>query len=137
MMSHASGHLFFEKSQSLATPYKPGDDLRPLQFAFGRLFDEASQTIYYAGSDLDEVLVERILIVRQDQTAQHEVPADFLSDPELLKRSVLKNLAALADSAETEVFDIVAVKIIARRDELPGRTNRIQSASDGRSLRTE
>ena len=115
MMSHAGGHVFFEKSQSLATPYKLGDDPRPLHLAFARLFDEAAQTIYYAGSDLDEVLVERILIVRRNQTAQHEVPADFLADAEHLKTSVLKNLATFADSA---VFDIVAVKIVARQDRL-------------------
>jgi len=118
MMSHAGGHVFFEQSRSLATSYKPGDDPRPLQLAFARLFDEAAQTIYRAGSDLDEVLVERILVVRRDHGTTCEVPADFLADAELLKKSVMNFFDAPHGSVESNVLEIVAVKIVARQDTL-------------------
>ena len=120
MMTFSCGHVFFEQSRSLASTYKPGDDPRPLQLTFARLFDEAAQTIYRAGSDLDEVIVERILVVRRDHETHYEVPADFLADAELLKKSVLNHLADTADLAVTDSFEIVAVKIIARLDKLAG-----------------
>ncbi len=120
MMPHKDGQVYFEESQTLATSYKLGDDPRPLQLTFARLCDEAAQAIYRAGSDLDEVLVERILIARDNHETLHEVPADSLADAELLRQSVLKKLAVSPDPTETDVIEIVAVKIIARHDELTG-----------------
>jgi hypothetical protein len=117
-MSYTRGQVFFEKSRSLASAYQLGDDPRPLQLAFASLFDEAAQAIYRAGSDLDEVLVERLLIVRRNHESEFEAPADFLADAELLKKSVLKSFGVPMDSSDANIFEIVAVKIIARQDEL-------------------
>jgi hypothetical protein len=111
--------LFFKKARRLASAYKLGDDPRPLQIAFASLFDEAAQAIYLAGSDLDEVLVERVLIVSRNHEMQFEIPAEFLSDAVRLRKSVLTNLDASDVPSEGDVFEIVGVKIIARHDELP------------------
>lgn len=117
MMTYAGGHVFFEDSRTLAGVYHPGDDPRPLQLAFARLFDEAAQAISRAGSDLDEVLVERLFLVRVDGK-EHEVPANFLSDAALVQKSVLAHFAANDRSNEAKGLEIFAVKIIARYDEL-------------------
>lgn len=117
MMPPDSAHIFFEKSMTLETPYRLGDDPRPLQAAFANLFDESAQAIYLAGSDLDEVLVERILLA-ESEDGTLEVPASFIADPELLKKSIHRYFAATGSLGETKEIEILAVKIIARRDQL-------------------
>jgi hypothetical protein len=119
-MTPTRGQVYFEKAQTLTSAYKLGDDPRPLQFAFAGLFDEAAQTICRAGSDLDEVLIERIFIVSRNHESEFEIPAEFLSDAELLRKSVLGDINAADISSETNAFEIVGVKIIARHDELAG-----------------
>ncbi len=116
-MPQQGGHIYFEKSKTFSPSYKLGDDPRPLQMAFAALFDEAAQAIYLAGSDLDEVLVERIYLVRTKESV-HEVPADFLADEGCLRKSVLHHFAQFDRSDQTKSLRIIAVKIIARHDEL-------------------
>jgi hypothetical protein len=116
-MSEKATHIFFEKSQALDVPYQLGDDSRPLQVAFASLVDEAAQAIYRAGSDLDEIIVERIFLVGT-QEMTHEIPASFLADGRLLKKSVLDYFARSNSSYQTNGLEIVALKIIARHDQL-------------------
>lgn len=117
MMPHNSAHIFFEKSTTLEAPYRLGDDPRPLQAAFANLFDQAAQAIYLAGSDLDEVLIERILLMRREDDTV-EVPASFIADAELLKKSIHKYFAATGGLGEMKEPEILAVKVIARQDRL-------------------
>lgn len=114
-MSLQGGHIYFEKSQALSRSYQLGDDPRPLQIAFAVLFDEAAQAIYLAGSDLDEVLVERFFLVRIGQTVQ-QVQASFVADAKLLEKSVLDQFGITGISKGTKELEIVAIKIVARHD---------------------
>ncbi len=117
MMSDTRGQIYFDEARTLASVYRLGDDPRPLQLTFARLFDEAAQTVYRAGSDLDEVLIERILIVRSINK-EFEISADFLGDAELLKKSVLKHFAEDHKGGTPEQLEIHAAKIVVRHDQL-------------------
>ena len=113
----SEGEVLFSGTRTLDAPYRLGDDPRPLQVAFAALFDEAAQVIYLAGSDLDEVLVERILVVRTPDIT-HEIQAEFLADAELLKKSVLDHFPSQSNSGIQTGLEVPAVKIVVRRDEM-------------------
>jgi hypothetical protein len=116
-MPHKNVHKYFEKAQELDIPYNLGDDPRPLQTTFAALFDEAAQAVYHAGSDLDEVLVERILLVRV-RDLDHEIPAEFLADAVLLRKTLIDHFPGESNSDGQQRLQVVAVKIIACRDQL-------------------
>ena len=107
--------VLFSETRTLDAPYELGTDPRPLQLVFAALVDQAAQAVYRAGADLDEVLIERSLVVRTGNGSTHEVVLDYLSDAASLKDSIL---AALAANEAFEKCQIVAVKLIARRDQL-------------------
>lgn len=114
-MSHEAGRVYFDRSSELAAPYRPGDDPRVLQVAFGRLFDEAATAVYLAGSDLDEVLIERLLVAR-DSMNIIELSAKFLADAESLKTSLKAQLMQKNPPADISLLEIVAVRIVVRHD---------------------
>ena len=108
--------VLFSGTRELDVPYLPGQDPRPLHLAFAELFDRAALAVHQAGSDLDEVLVERTLVARTLHV-EREITASFLSDAGRLEGVILSALTdqELGREGEIEVF---AVRLIARRDEL-------------------
>lgn len=115
-MNNSEGRIFFEEMSTLDQAYALGNDPRPLHLAFARLFDQAAQAISLAGSDLDEVLVERLLVVRRRDGESAVVVADFLADPARLKLSVLAGCRDAGLHVDHDGVDIVAVKLVARHD---------------------
>lgn len=116
-MASSPPDIYFEKLLELPSDYRLGDEPRPLQIAFAQLGDEAASAIYLAGSDLDEVLVERSLIVLFDDS-RIEISAAFLADAELLQRSILDQIPDATESADLRV---VAIRVIARHDRLDAK----------------
>ena len=116
MMPTDSRNVLFSQTHTLDAHYEPGADPRPLQLAFAALFDQAAQAVYRAGADLDEVLVERVLMVRTTSGSTYEVDANFLSDAVLLKNSILAALAPKNEHAEGSV--VVGIRLTARRDQM-------------------
>jgi len=116
MMPSDLQDVLFSQSRTLDAPYEPGADPRPLQLAFAALFDQAAQAVYRAGADLDEVLIERVLIVRTGVGSNQEIEANFLSDAALLKGMILAALATGNEHAGKS--EVVAVGLTARRDQM-------------------
>jgi hypothetical protein len=116
MTSQPQGKILFEGCRDFGEPYRLGEDTRLLQDAFLQLFDEAAKAVFLAGGDLDEVLIERLLIVRTGDQ-EREVPAEFLADAEALKNGVL---AYLEHNLEERwpTSEIRAIKVRARHDAL-------------------
>ena len=113
-MQDGTGEILFDKTLDLSSPYRLGDDPRTLQLAFASLGDLAAQSIYLAGSDFDEVLMERILLVRSGEKTS-QVPAEFLADAERLKELVVRRVSESPGLAE---LSVVAVRTIVRLDRM-------------------
>lgn len=115
-MTNPASRIFFEETSTLEEAYVPGADPRPLHLAFARLFDQAAQAISRAGSDLDEVLVERMLVARRRDGESAEVAADFLADSQRLRNSILKGCRDAGLDCDLQTVEVVAVKLVARHD---------------------
>jgi hypothetical protein len=108
--------ILFDKTSNLEQVCRLGDDPNPVRAALARLLDEAAIAVHHAGSDLDEVLAERILVLHGLQ-GPIEVRAEFLADAESLRTSVLRQTAHLkAGDGRRSKARIVAVRVVVRQD---------------------
>ena len=117
-MTAPGGDPLFCETFPFEKPYRLGDDPRPLQVAFAALADRAAEVIARAGSDFDEVLMDRLVVLRDAEGTEREVVAEFLSDAKLLERSILQSLGETSGSAG--LLEIREIKVVVRLDRLPG-----------------
>lgn len=92
-------------------------DLDRLRRTFAALGDRAAQVVTAAGFDQDDVVLDRLIACRVNDTVQAEVPADWLADAARLSDAIIAALSAqVSRPVSAETVTIAAVRVRAVRE---------------------
>jgi hypothetical protein len=108
----------FSQSQRLVRPLSFPEGLPEVRVRFSELFDRAAAAVFSAGFDLDDVIVERRLTLRVNDSTEHETPADFLSDAALLEAGIRSSLTQYGwNSADIQRLSLTTISLAAYLDQ--------------------